>query len=143
MVPIRLPSNAFIIRVPYEPQGKKRPRVGEGGTITPAETVAAERAVWGEFLQRYAGCSAFDEPVWMGLEFRTARSRRNTSGRWDLDNMIKLVKDALNLHAYTDDHWVHGIYARLIQVEDNPGSLIAVAAIRDIEWFEVPVVGGS
>jgi Holliday junction resolvase RusA-like endonuclease len=141
LVPIRLPSNAFVIRVPHEPQGKERPRVNDGHAITPAATVAAERAVWGEFLQRYAGCSPLDEPVWMGCEFRTARSRKGSRGRWDLDNLVKLVKDALNLHAYTDDHWVHGLYARIIPVESNPGSLIAVAAIRDITWFEIPLAG--
>jgi Holliday junction resolvase RusA-like endonuclease len=138
LVPIRLPSNAFIFRLIGEPKGKDRPRVFGDVTITTPETKSAERDVWASFIEKYAGCTPLDEPVFLGAHFRTAHNHKNGRGRVDLDNMVKLVKDALNKHAYTDDHWVHRMNIELTVESDDPGALIVVAAIRDIEWFKLP-----
>lgn len=143
MVPIRLPSNAFIIRIPTEPKGKERPRVFGDVTITPAKTATAEREIWAEFVAKYAGCAPFDEPVYLGCLFKCKRERNplNASGRWDIDNLQKMVQDALNLHAYTDDHWVHRTNSELIAPCEDYGSLIVVAAIKDITWHEISLPG--
>lgn len=136
MVPIRLPSNAFIIRVPYEPVPKGRPRLFGDVVITPERTATAEEQIVREFQTKYPGAIPFDEPVFLGCHFRSRKERHARSG--DIDNFQKLVQDALNEFAYTDDHWVHRTNCELTAPTDDFGTLIVVAAIRDIVWYEIP-----
>ena len=88
------------IVVPGRPVPKGRPRVVRGHTYTPAATVAAERTI--AFLARKAGAKPVKGPVAvrMGFFFQDGRARR------DIDNLTKLVLDALNSVAFKDDRHV-------------------------------------
>jgi len=76
-----------------EPRSKQRPRVTTRGTFTPKETVAAEKRVRDEW--RLLGVQ---------LQFFNGNKRRR-----DLDNMAKLILDALNREAFDDDYQVVGV----------------------------------
>lgn len=89
-----------------DPIPKGRPRHGRGHSFTPKRTRDAEQAIR-DHLEQYQ-LDPFDVPVTVTLTFycRTAR-------RTDLDNLMKLVCDALNGVAYTDDHLIHSLRGRL------------------------------
>ncbi len=136
MIPRRLPSNAFIVRVPYEPVPKGRPRLFGDVVITPERTRTAEEQIVRAFQDRYPGVTPFDQPVFLGCLFKCRKERHARSG--DIDNFQKLVQDALNGWAYTDDSWVVRTNSEIAAPRPDFGSLIVVAAIRDIEWMEAP-----
>lgn len=87
-----------------EPRSKARPRFGKGGRVyTPAETMAAERAVGFAFLASCPKGFKPDDTTTYGLMclfFNGTRQRR------DVDNMVKLISDGLNGIAWVDDSQV-------------------------------------
>ncbi len=85
----------IIVSVPGQPATKSRARVGRGHAYTPQRTKEAEELV-GWCLRR-AIPKPFSEPLHVTLEFHT----RNL--RIDVDNAAKLVLDAGNRIAWTDD----------------------------------------
>lgn len=106
------------IWIPGEAQGKGRPRVGRQGRVyTPPKTRAAETEIKRIASMEMAGRDPFDGPV--ALTMRTiveptkSWSKKHQAAaltgmirptkKPDLDNMIKLVKDALNGVVYRDD----------------------------------------
>lgn len=89
-----------------DPIPKGRPRHGRGHSFTPKRTRDAEQAirdVASELLPE-----PFNVPVRVSVTFWCATRRRT-----DLDNLMKLVCDALNGIAYTDDHLIHSLRGRL------------------------------
>lgn len=113
----------ILFRIPGEPRGKARPRVvrtkaGRSMTYTPDKTVAYEELVRQRFSAAAAG-RRFAEGEPMQLEitaFYTVpksasrrvqtemfRERRLPLKKPDLDNIMKIVCDALNGVAYKDD----------------------------------------
>lgn len=86
-----------------EPQSKQRARRGKGRHVfTPKSTVAREAMVLAAF-QNQVGPVALDATHAFQLRlvfYRYERTKRDT------DNLIKLVQDALNGHAYADDSQV-------------------------------------
>lgn len=107
------------LTLPGEPLGKARPRVTRHGTYTPKATREAEarlRAAWD------AGHGALEtDPVSrFGLAVQFHRFHRH---RRDLDNLVKLVLDALNgaPGAWADDHQVEALTAsvRWVPREDT------------------------
>lgn len=96
------PIRAVKFVVQGEPRSKQRPRVTQRGTFTPKETIEAEKRVrqgW-----RIAGESKFEHQVIVDLRFYNGNKRRR-----DIDNMAKLVLDALNKEAFDDDYQVVGV----------------------------------
>ena len=98
-------------RIPGEPVSKERPRVtkrkGKSITYTPKGTRVAELAIAWETVAQNPGITLEAE-----LNFRVdvlfvSKSNR----RRDIDNMIKLVLDALNGVVYRDDSQVVEIHA--------------------------------
>ena len=98
-------------RILGEPVSKERPRVtsrkGKSITYTPERTRVAERSIAWEVVAQNSGI-AMDA----GLDFRVdvlfvSKSNR----RKDIDNLIKLVLDALNGVVYEDDSQVVEIHA--------------------------------
>lgn len=89
-----------------EPQSKQRPRRGKGRHVyTPEATVEREADVVRAFLGQVHADErrvVDAENAWcLRLVFyRYERTKR------DCDNLIKLVQDALNGHAYADDSQV-------------------------------------
>jgi Holliday junction resolvase RusA-like endonuclease len=99
------PNHVVRFTVFGEPRSKQRPRVTRYGAYTPKETLEAEdkiRQVW-----RSLGTDKFDYSVLVSIDFFNGNKRRR-----DLDNMAKLVLDALNEEAYVDDNQIVSLELR-------------------------------
>jgi Holliday junction resolvase RusA-like endonuclease len=115
------PSKAVLFTVEGEPMSKARARVTrQGHSYTPKATVDAERRVREHF--EATACEAFSVPVGVELAFY-----QGTRARKDIDNMVKLVLDALNGVAWTDDVQVSVLLARRVYVtKDKARSVIRI-----------------
>lgn len=114
----------FIIR--GEPKSKQRARVTARGTFTPAETKQAEQLI--ALTYKRLQCQRFDYQVVMTIDFYNGNRRRR-----DLDNMAKLVLDALNGIAYADDHQV--VELNLRKIHTTPEHARTVITLTEvIEW---------
>ena len=102
------PERVVRFVVPGEPRSKQRPRVTQRGTFTPKETLEQERKV------REAWDSLGEEPFGYEVVIEIDFYNR-TRHRRDIDNMGKLVLDALNKSAYADDYQVVGVNLRKFQ----------------------------
>lgn len=109
-----------------DPIPKGRPRHGRSGhSFTPKRTSDAEQVI----RDHVAGGDPvvpFDQPVYVTLDFY-CRTRRRT----DWDNLAKLVTDALNGIAYTDDHLIHRCLVRVFRAvaDEVPRTVIRVRAL--------------
>lgn len=104
---------AFVI--PDEPKSKSRPQFRRTGkAYTPASTRKAEKAV-AECCDRDRESRGFTSPpdgehtIGVSMIFHLKSKRKR-----DIDNLVKLVLDGLNGHAWADDSQVSEIYARLV-----------------------------
>lgn len=98
-----------------EPIAKARARtVVHGGKVqsyTPTSTKAAEWAIRGAFMKATEGRPFYieAEPVMLSVTFYLRRPKslpkrkQIPTTRPDIDNLYKLVADALNAYAYYDD----------------------------------------
>lgn len=111
---IHLPEGALI--------GKGRPRLGKGHTYTPDKTRRAETSIGLAANKVMAGKALFTGPValsvWMAItppkswtkkEKREAIAGIHATGKPDLDNVVKLVGDALNNIVWADDSQITSI----------------------------------
>ena len=112
-----------VFEVPGEPIGKARPRVVDGHAYTPSRTKAYEEAVrlaykqavkdrpelerrWDKDAQLSIQIAAFYQvPKKVSRQMKAAMLRFEDRPRKkpDLDNVLKIVSDALNGLAYHDD----------------------------------------
>ena len=97
----------YELTVPGTPEIKARPRVTKHGTFTPKKTIEAEKRIAAVFLKKYPVTTLITGPVEMIVDFWMADYARK-----DVDNLGKLVMDALNQIAYQDDSQVVAILAR-------------------------------
>lgn len=95
--------------VPGQPVPKERPRVYKGHAVTPKKTVIAEAAVREAYLKDYFGYEPFEGDVTIMCRFYLQDNRR-----MDLDNLLKLVQDALNEVAFNDDKQITRVVANKI-----------------------------
>ena len=108
--------------VPGEPRGKGRPRVTRNGTYTDSETAAYEKKIVACFRKDLGGYKAPDTAflrilviAYLGIpkSATVAQKQAMAAGRLlpsrkpDVDNICKIVLDALNGVAYKDDARVH------------------------------------
>lgn len=100
------PKTARLV-VPGDPRSKGRPRFANGRAYTPKETTDAEKTIRDAW--RSSGEDPFEFDVLVDVSFYLATRRRK-----DLDNLVKLVLDALNGEAFRDDSQVVEINARKI-----------------------------
>lgn len=99
---------------------KGRPRFGNGRCYTPATTRAAEDAV--AWLARAAGI-LLDPDHELAVELLFAvRDRR----RMDVDNLAKLVLDALNGIAWRDDTQIAALTIRRVLDKEKPGTTVMI-----------------
>lgn len=95
--------------VPGDPVVKGRPRFTKyGKAYTPKATLDAEKAI--KKIVENQGITPFDEPVGMEVAF-FCQTKRRTDG----DNLMKLVLDACNEVAYTDDYLVEEVRYRVFR----------------------------
>lgn len=107
------PTKSHALTLPGEPRSKQRPRFSRGHAYTPKETVAAEKAIAAAWKDLKV--EPFRHSVLVEVDFFNGNRRRR-----DLDNMLKLVLDALNTVAFEDDHQVVEVNARkLLTVKQN------------------------
>jgi len=90
--------------VPGNPAAKQRPRVVNGHAYTPVETTRAEQ--WIQMHARKAKVPKLEGPVELRLMFY-----RSDAIGVDLDNLVKLVSDALNGIAWEDDRQIQFLSA--------------------------------
>jgi len=113
----------IVFEIPGEPIGKARPRVVDGHAYTPSRTKAYEQAVrlaykqavkdrpegerfWDADVQLSIQIAAFYQvPKKVSRQMKAAMLRFEERPRKkpDLDNVLKIVSDALNGLAYHDD----------------------------------------
>jgi crossover junction endodeoxyribonuclease RusA len=123
------------LTVPGDPVAKGRPRLGRNGNVyTPAQTRSAEHFIGWRFKQAYPGWEPFDAPVSVDLVFRCAPVERHPDGRFkrqpiDCDNAAKLVLDALNGIAWTDDSLVVRLRVAIHRDRDDPGTDVTIGRI--------------
>lgn len=101
--------------IPGEPMSKARARVVNGHAYTPERTRVAEAGVQAAF-RAVAGADAlksYESGARYGVR---ALFCNRTRQRRDIDNMLKLILDALNGLAWTDDTQVAEIVARKLLV---------------------------
>lgn len=102
-----------------DPVPKERPRYGLRRTYTPKRTVVAETRVVDAFDVAHPLRVPMSGPVGMRVQFYRASRRRI-----DLDNLCKLILDALNGVAYVDDVQVVHLTAEKHYDKHNPRTLV-------------------
>ena len=132
--------------VPGKPFGKQRPRVTRTGhAYTPDQTVMYENLVKTTFLQQYPECVPEGGPVFIeiGAAFPVPQSwpkkkqalaldRKIYPGKPDIDNIMKIIQDALNNVAYKDDSQIYSAYVLKFYAE-CPGVKIRMTVGGDNE----------
>lgn len=135
--------------VPGEPVGKGRPRMGRGGRVyTPDATRRAEHAVarawWAPMIEidfeiavRVTAYYGRPKDHFLQSGALSAKGRRSIVPMKtpDLDNVVKLVLDALNGVAYRDDKQVQSVEALRFwdDGDDGPGVLVQVRQLTHEE----------
>lgn len=120
------PDRVVKFEVWGEPKSKQRPRVTQRGTFTPKETIEAERRV--RQVWRELGEPPFQYQVLVEIDFFNGNKRKR-----DLDNMAKLVLDALNKEAYADDTQV--VELNLRKFYSSPDRARTVVTMTEIIEF--------
>lgn len=124
------PDKVVRFTVYGEPRSKQRPRVTKRGTYTPKETIVAEQAVKDKWRERNA--DQFEHQVVVSIDFYNGNRRRR-----DLDNMAKLVLDALNGEAFDDDYQVIELNVRKFYTEKHRARTVVTLS----EVIEFPLEG--
>jgi Holliday junction resolvase RusA-like endonuclease len=117
-------TTRFVVR--GDPRSKGRPRFANGRAYTPKETTDAEKLIRDAW--RETGADPFNYDVLVDVSFFLATRRRK-----DLDNLVKLVLDALNKEAFPDDSQVVEINARKI-FSDKENARTEIALTELILW---------
>jgi crossover junction endodeoxyribonuclease RusA len=121
--------------VPSEPKSKSRHRMGvRGGKVyhyKDQATAAAQDEVALYYRQARGPGQPDDRSGFaVAMEFHLKRRQRR-----DVDNMVKLVLDALTGMAWKDDSQVTEIHAKIIHQSDRPRSEVEVWTTDDLpDW---------
>lgn len=120
-------STRITFTVAGEPASKERPRTvraatGRPTTYTPRRTLQAEAAVAAAWLQ--AGGRTQRDPH--ATYTVTVAFHNGTRRRRDVDNMLKLVLDALNGHAWLDDAQVTAVHATKVHDPGCPHTTVTI-----------------
>jgi len=108
-------SNAFSYTIPMRPVPKARPRFGRGKVFTDPKTTIAERFIKKCLIEQ--GAQPLDGPLCLKIRFVYQRPKGKEhrgvyfkTTRPDLDNLLKLVKDAGNGLLWKDDNQVCSVF---------------------------------
>jgi Holliday junction resolvase RusA-like endonuclease len=114
------------------PRGKQRARVLRSGhSYTPKETVDLERLIAWECKKAMNGQKPLEGPICLAIDARfdvpqSWSAKKREAAHWktskpDADNIVKLVKDALNKVAWVDDAQIVELFCRKIYAEAGGG----------------------
>lgn len=117
--------------IPGQPKPKERPRFGNGRGFTSKATKTAEALVASSFREQTGFGHSIDEPLTVPLKF-VARFYRKNNVTADLDNLVKLITDALNELAWKDDKQIKKLRADYYIDPDEPRTEIEIWAIGEI-----------
>ena len=131
-----------MIKVPGRPRGKARPRFHNGHAYTPKNTRDFEKEIRVCYLQQDG--RKIDGSVSVSIEaifkipeswskkkkWETIDQGKRPEVRPDIDNIVKIVMDALNGVAYKDDSQVVDISARKVYGLGYEGVHITVEEVR-------------
>ena len=131
--------------IPGEPKGKARPRLGRGGhTYTPRDTRQYEHEVAeayyrvlpqdAEEVKPIEGPVAVEITAYFGIprskskkeRLRIIRENVRPTKKPDIDNIEKIICDALNGIAYRDDSQVTDSYVRKRYVSEDEEPRVCV-----------------
>ena len=112
--------------LPGNPRPKERPRVYHGHAVTPKDTARAEEAIRLAWRREHRGAKPFAGPVALRVRFA-----RDSARPCDLDNLVKLVADALNGLAWVDDRQIVALLATKVVDRDEPGTMIVVREVGE------------
>lgn len=117
-------STNVLLVIKGVPVPKGRPRFGGGHTYTPPKTRKQEELIKAEYLANGGGLLSgaieanyefiYEPPKSWSLKHKVSAVGQPKVSRPDQDNLIKLVQDALNGVAYTDDAQICKITSRKI-----------------------------
>jgi Holliday junction resolvase RusA-like endonuclease len=114
----------FEFTIPGEAVPKGRPRCSKAGyAYTPKTTRDAEERVLELFQD--AGGQMLDGLICMEVTVYAKSTRRK-----DLDNIAKLVTDALNGYAYKDDEQIDLMLLRRFRGCDDPRTVVRVGCLE-------------
>ena len=118
----------FLCEIPGSPVSKERARQGRNGRFyTPSKTRNAEAVVVAYVRQCNPGLQVDEVSLFrVNVVFHTATRRRR-----DIDNMLKLLLDALNGVVWHDDSQVRDVSMKLEQNSDNPRTVFSVFKITE------------
>jgi len=119
----------YAFTIPVHPIPKARARVMKGYTYTPKRTVSAEKVVRATALA--AGVKPLGGPVRLSVRFYRGDARP-----CDLDNLAKLVQDALNGVAWKDDRQIVWLAASKQIDRERPRTEVVVETDRtgELAW---------
>lgn len=111
---------------PGDPVPKGRPRIFRGHGVTPKRTRDAEKSLreFAAWRMRGEGLDPFAGPLRVRLSFSRATARR-----CDLDNLAKLVLDALNGIAFVDDSQIVELVATKDVDRTHPRTVVEVEEV--------------
>lgn len=123
--------------VPGPPKAKGRPRFSrQGHAYTPAATREAEKG-FADRAMEHCPAAPLSGPLRLDVRFVMAIPKSTSRRMWealmgrphvkkpDLDNLLKLVKDALNGTFWIDDSQVYDVTATKVYGE-HPGTMVAI-----------------
>lgn len=116
--------------IPGNPKPKPRPRFRGRHTYPLKDQVIAEKKVADAFLDEYPGWVPDGESSFSVV----AGFYREDFRRADVDNLMKLVMDALNKVAWADDAQVVSMQAFVIRGQESPRTEVTIYEVRDIPW---------
>lgn len=133
------------VTIKDRPVPKGRPRVFRGHAVTPRRTQQAEEQIQAMYRFQNLGAEPFTGPVEVHCIFcmpiaktRSKRKKELAAQGWlrctvrpDLDNLVKLVLDALNGIAYADDAQIVRIHAFKKYSEEYPNGATIVDIVEE------------
>lgn len=121
----------FETKIPMVPVAKGRPRFGNGRTFTPKKTKDAENLIQAVVKKQFK-LKPFDGPLRVEVVFMFERPKSSKNEypivRPDLDNIFKLVADALNGILWKDDSQIIELASMKIY-DVRPGILLTLYAL--------------
>jgi crossover junction endodeoxyribonuclease RusA len=122
-------SEPISFTVPGQPISKSRPRISpQGGMYNPTETKDAEELIQAYYRQAAPGTQMDEESYWrVDCVFYTANKAKR-----DLDNLAKLVLDALSGLIWKDDCRVWTLNLCRQMDKDKPRTEITVERQPDM-----------